>query len=141
MSSRAMTPQSLPSSATTRARWDLLLRRVANAAWSLAVDGTASSGRIQRRSIGLASAFRIGVQDVGEVEIADEFPGGDGRAFSAVPDGEAGEPGGGDELLHLRGGDVRRHCDQGRERQRDRAGGSVLELQGAGEQLMLAFRQ
>ena len=57
------------------------------------------------------SAGLVGVQDVGDVDIADQVRSGRRSVISS--DREAGVSGGGDELLDTRRGDIRVDGDQG----------------------------
>ena len=80
------------------------------------------------------SAGRVGVEDVREVDIADQV-GPVGAPFTL--DREAGVAGGGDELLDTARGDVGVDGDQGVQRESDRVGVGLLERERAGEQLVL----
>src|SRR5215212_10409394 len=81
------------------------------------------------------AAYRIGVQDVGQVNVSDELSGSASVTLSL--DWEAGESGGRDQSFDAGRGHVGWHGDQGVERQSDRVRVHLLERQCTGEQIML----
>src|SRR5215212_8050536 len=78
---------------------------------------------------------RVGVQDVGEVDVADEI--GSGRWVIGLSYRKAGVAGGGDEVLDIGRSDIRCDSHQSLERQSDDLDLGFLESQRSREQLML----